>query len=146
MEDRMAHILIVEDDMLIARLITFRLQHIGHVVTWIADGNKALSHARVARPDLILLDVRLPGMDGLTLLHHFKHNPTLCEIPVLMLTAQSDGRSVLAGIDRGADAYLTKPFSFAELTQRIEACLERHAAWASQAAPDGDSVNAAILR
>jgi DNA-binding response OmpR family regulator len=66
-------------------------------------------------------------MNGFAVLQHLKQNPMTHEIPVLMLTAQTDGRSVLTGIDRGADAYLTKPIDFPDLIQRIERCLGRRA-------------------
>jgi DNA-binding response OmpR family regulator len=123
----MAHLLIVEDDVLIAKLLRTRLEHRGHTISWVGDGNQALARAVVVVPDLILLDVTLPGMDGFALLDHLKHNPTTHDIPVLMLTAQTDGRSVIAGIDGGADAYLTKPIDFPGLVGRVEACLTRRA-------------------
>src|SRR5689334_19440705 len=99
----MAHILIVEDDAYIAKLLTFRLEHSGHSIVWVSDGNQAIARARTAAPHLILLDVTLPGMDGFQVLKHLKHNPQTNDIPVMMLTAQTDGRAVLMGIDSGAD-------------------------------------------
>jgi len=124
----MAHILIVEDDAYIAKLLGVRLEHSGHSIIWASDGNQAIARARTHAPDLILLDVTLPGMDGLTVLKHLKQNQATHHIPVMMLTAQTDGISVLTGMDSGADAYLTKPFDFADLLRRIEACLTRRAA------------------
>ncbi len=124
----MAHILIVEDDAYIAKLLGVRLEHNGHSIIWASDGNQAIARARTHAPDLILLDVTLPGMDGLTVLKHLKQNQATHHIPVMMLTAQTDGSSVLTGMDSGADAYLTKPFDFPDLLRRIEACLTRRAA------------------
>jgi DNA-binding response OmpR family regulator len=128
MEAGMAYILVVEDDAYIAKLLSVRLTHSGHSIIEARDGNQALARARSHAPDLILLDVTLPAMNGFAVLQHLKQNPTTHEIPVLMLTAQTDGRSVLTGIDRGADAYLTKPIDFPDLIQRIERCLSRRAA------------------
>jgi DNA-binding response OmpR family regulator len=117
---------------LIAKLLRTRLEYRGHTISWVADGNQALARAVVVAPDLILLDVTLPGMNRLALLHHLKHNPVTHAIPVLILTAQVDGRSVIAGIDGGADANLSKPIDFPGLMGRVEACLTRRAERACQ--------------
>jgi DNA-binding response OmpR family regulator len=127
----MAHILIIEDDMYIAKLLSVRLEHRGHTVVWAHDGNQAIARARCHLPDLVLLDVTLPGMNGFQVLQQLKQNPCTHDIPVIMLTAQTDGASVLNGLDRGAEAYLTKPIDFPEVLRRIEACLTRRAALAS---------------
>jgi DNA-binding response OmpR family regulator len=119
----MAHILIVEDDTFIAKLLSVRLERSGHSVIWASDGNEALTHAHACMPDLIVLDIMLPGMDGFQVLRRLKQHPTTHTIPVMMLTARTDGQSVLTGIDRGAVAYLTKPIDFPDLIQRIERCL-----------------------
>ena len=123
----MAHILIIEDDALIAKLLRTRLEHRGYIVSWVSDGNQALARALVVVPDVILLDVTLPGMNGFALLHHLKHHRVTHAIPILMVTAQVDGRSVIAGIDGGADAYLSKPIDFSGLVSRVEACLTHRA-------------------
>jgi DNA-binding response OmpR family regulator len=126
----MAHILIIEDDAFMAKLLSVGLERNGHSVTCANDGNQGIARARTHMPDLILLDVMLPGMNGFGVLQHLKRNPTTHAIPVMMLTAQTDGRSVLKGIDDGADAYLSKPVDFLDLIQRIERCLTRRAALA----------------
>ena len=123
----MAHLLLVEDDIRIAQLLRIRLEHRGHRVSCVADGNQALARAIIALPDLILLDLCLPGMHGLTVLQQLKHHPTTHAIPILLLTAQTDSASVIAGLDGGADAYLTKPIDFAALLSRVEFWLTRHA-------------------
>ena len=124
----MAHILIVDDDAHIAKLLSVRLERSGHSTIWASDGNQAIARARTHAPDLVLLDVKLPGMDGFAVLKHLKQNPTTRTIPVMMLTAQTDGNSLHTAIDCGAEAYLTKPFDFLDLIQRMERCLTRHAA------------------
>ena len=133
----MAHILIVDDDAYIAKLLSVRLERSGHSTIWASDGNQGIARARAHAPDLILLDVMLPGMDGFAVLKHLKQNPSTRPIPVMMLTAQTDGNSVHKGIDCGAEAYLTKPFDFLDLIQRMERCLTRHAALALQSPFDG---------
>jgi DNA-binding response OmpR family regulator len=123
----MAHLLLIEDDIRIAQLLRIRLEHRGHRVSCVADGNQTLARACIALPDLILLDLCLPGMHGLAVLQQLKHHPTTHAIPVLLLTAQTDGSSVVAGLGGGADAYLTKPIDFAALLSRVEFWLTRHA-------------------
>jgi DNA-binding response OmpR family regulator len=134
----MAHILIIEDDTLTAKLLSVRLEHIGHTILWAHDGNQGISRAHALAPDLILLDVTLPGMNGLEVLKHLKQSRTTHGIPVMMLTAQTDGASVLTGMDRGADAYLTKPFDFQDLLRRIETLLERCQARPKVIVPDAE--------
>src|SRR5207244_3862022 len=97
----MAHILIVDDDAYIAKLLSVRLERSGHSTIWASDGNQALARARAQAPDLILLDVMLPGMNGSAVLKHLKQNQATRAIPVMMLTAQTDGNSVHTGIDGG---------------------------------------------
>jgi DNA-binding response OmpR family regulator len=121
----MAHILIVEDDAMIARILTIGLQRADHTVFLIKDGTEAFAYARDHMPALILLDVLLPGMDGFQILSQLKHHPTTRAIPVFMLTAQSDGASIIAGIDGGAEAYLSKPVDIPDVVRRIGIVLQR---------------------
>jgi DNA-binding response OmpR family regulator len=130
----LTHILIVEDDASIARLLSLSLERSGYSVIWASDGNDGLAQARAARPDLILLDVMMPGMDGFQVLRSLKQQPTTRTIPVIMLTAQSDGRSVLNGIDGGAEAYLSKPIDFSDLIQRIDRWVRHRATLAARPA------------
>jgi DNA-binding response OmpR family regulator len=134
----MANILIVEDDTLTAKLLSIRLEHSGHTILWAHDGNQGISRAHALAPDLILLDVTLPGMNGLEVLKHLKQSRTTHDIPVMMLTAQTDGTSVLTGLDRGADAYLTKPFDFQDLLRRVETLLERSHVCQNVVPPDAE--------
>jgi DNA-binding response OmpR family regulator len=124
----MAHILVIEDDAYTAKLLSMGLERFGHSVICAGDGTEGIARARAHSPDLILLDVMLPHMHGFEVLRHLKQNPMTHAVPVMMLTAQTDGRSVLAGIDRGADAYLSKPIDFPDLLRRIERCLASRAA------------------
>jgi DNA-binding response OmpR family regulator len=121
----MANILIVEDDAMIAKILTIGLQRADHTVSLVQDGAVAFAYARDHTPDLILLDVMLPGINGFQILAQLKHHATTRTIPVFMLTAQSDGASVLAGIDSGADAYLSKPVDIPDIVRRINVVLQR---------------------
>ena len=121
----MAHILIVEDDALIAKILTTGLQRADHTTLLVSDGSEAFAAARDHAPDLILLDVMLPGMNGFQILTQLKHHPTTRTIPVLMLTAQSDGASIMAGIEGGAEAYLSKPVDLPDVVRRIGVVLQR---------------------
>jgi DNA-binding response OmpR family regulator len=131
----MARILVVEDTPLIAKLIRFGLERADHSVLVVEDGTMVLSAAITHRPDLILLDVLLPGADGFAVLKEQKANPTTADIPVFMLTGQSDGRSIMHGLDIGADAYLSKPVDIPDLLKRIAAIAARPRA---HARPPGD--------
>ena len=122
-----AQILIVEDDANIAKLISIRLANVDYATIWAKDGGEALTAARKNLPDLILLDVTLPVMDGFQVLKKLKTDLATKHIPVIMLTARSDGLSVIAGIDSGAEAYLVKPIHFTDLIRRIQNCLAHDA-------------------
>jgi DNA-binding response OmpR family regulator len=115
----MAHILIVEDEANIARLLEVRLQKVGHTTSWVQDSRQTLTTARELVPDLILLDVMMPGMGGLEIAKQLKHDSVTRRIPVIMLTARTEGLAVIAGLDAGANAYLSKPIHFPDLIQRI---------------------------
>jgi len=130
----LSRILIVEDDAFIARLLSMSLERSGYSVIWASEGTDGLAQARAARPDLILLDVMMPGMDGFQVLRSLKQHPTTRTIPVIMLTAQTDGRSVLNGIDGGAEAYLSKPIDFSDVIHRIARCLTHRATLAARPA------------
>jgi DNA-binding response OmpR family regulator len=121
----MAHILIVEDEPFLARLLAIGLQRVGHTTMVEHDGSEVFARARDQAPDLILLDVMLPGMDGFQVLKQLKRHPATHHIPVLMLTGRSDGHSVIAGLDGGADAYLSKPIDLSDLFKRIPTVLTR---------------------
>ena len=121
----MGHILIVEDDAMIAKILTIGLQRADHSILVVSNGSEAFAAARDNAPDLIVLDVMLPGMDGFQILRQLKHHPATHAIPVLMLTSQSDGASIMAGIEGGAEAYLSKPIDLPDVVRRIDVVLHR---------------------
>lgn len=121
----MARILVVEDNPLIAKLVCLGLENSGHAVLVVDDGNAAVQAACEYQPDLILLDVLLPGASGFAVLKELKADLATEAIPVFMLTGQSDGPSILKGLNSGADAYLSKPIDMADLLIRIAAVVAR---------------------
>lgn len=118
----MARILIVEDEEKIARFVTLELEHEGYQVEHAADGRTAVDLALERNYDLILLDVLLPQLNGMEVLRRVrKHN----DVPVIMVTARDAVMDKVAGLDAGADDYLTKPFAIEELFARIRVALKR---------------------
>jgi DNA-binding response OmpR family regulator len=122
----MAHILLVEDEADIVRLISIRLERLGHTINSADNGVAALDMAREIMPDLILLDVMLPVLNGFQVLQRLKADSATAAIPVLMLTARGHESDIVAGLEGGADDYLIKPFSFPELIARVSTALARH--------------------
>ena len=120
-------VLIVEDEPSIAELIAVNLRHNGFAPTWAEDGVAAQRELDAVLPDVILLDWMLPGQSGLALARHWRKQPRSKTIPILMLTARGDEPDKVAGLDAGADDYITKPFSTQELLARIRAVLRRRA-------------------
>ena len=121
----MARIVVVEDNPDIAELITHYLQRAGHVTDHLASGGEVLRHARASAPDLIVLDVMLPGMDGLEVCQGLRSDPATAAIPIIMLTARGEEPDRVRGLELGADDYVTKPFSPKELVARVKALLRR---------------------
>jgi DNA-binding response OmpR family regulator len=121
----MSQILIVEDDNDIAQLIAHYLQKAGHTVEMVASGTTAVARAKGAPPDLIVLDLMLPGMDGLLVCQALRADPATALVPIIMLTARAEESERIAGLELGADDYVTKPFSPGELTARVAALLRR---------------------
>jgi DNA-binding response OmpR family regulator len=115
-------ILVVEDEMKIARLVRDYLQHAGFDVLVAGDGEAALSSARGSRPDLVVLDLGLPGRDGLDVTRELRRSSN---VPIVMLTARGDEADRVVGLELGADDYVVKPFSPRELVARIRAVLRR---------------------
>ena len=126
----MSRILIVEDDQRIADLICLYLQREGHEVIIANDGREGLRRFGADAPDLVLLDLMLPGIHGRDVCRAIR---TRSAVPVLMLTALDDERDVVAGLDIGADDYITKPFKPRELVARVRAALRRSGATTSVA-------------
>ena len=124
---KLAKILVVEDEPAIAELIAVNLRHNGFSATTVSDGLQAEKELDVSLPDLILLDWMLPGRSGLELAKTWRRDPRTEKTPILMLTARGDEIDKIAGLDAGADDYITKPFSTQELLARIRAVLRRRA-------------------
>ncbi len=118
-------ILIVEDEPAIAELIAINLKHNGFAPVWVGDGVAAQRELEAELPDVILLDWMLPGQSGLSLARKWRANPLSQAVPIILLTAKSDEPDKIAGLDAGADDYITKPFSTKELLARIRAVLRR---------------------
>jgi two-component system, OmpR family, alkaline phosphatase synthesis response regulator PhoP len=121
----MQTILVVEDEMKIARLVRDYLEHAGFEVVVTGDGESALASARGARPDLVVLDLGLPGADGLDIARELRPRSA---VPIVMLTARGDETDRIVGLELGADDYVVKPFSPKELVARVRAVLRRSAA------------------
>lgn len=119
------HILIVEDEEDILELIKYNLAKEGYRVTSAATGEEAIKLAESAPPDLILLDLMLPGADGFEVCRRLGNNPKTQQIPIVMLTAKGEEADIVTGLELGADDYITKPFSPKVLIARIRAVLRR---------------------
>jgi two-component system phosphate regulon response regulator PhoB len=123
----MGTVLVVEDESAIGELIRLHLRHAGFEVTLAADAEQAQAAVDRVLPDLVLLDWMLPGQSGLQLARRWRNEARTRELPLIMLTARADEADKVAGLDVGADDYLTKPFSPKELMARIRAVLRRRA-------------------
>jgi len=121
----MSQILVVEDDPDIAELIRHYLEKSGHAVQVLGSGGAVLAKVRGERPDLIVLDLMLPGLDGLMVCQALRSDPLTAAIPIIMVTARGDEADRIAGLELGADDYVTKPFSAKELAARVSALLRR---------------------
>lgn len=120
-----ARILVVEDDHLIARIVTHRLEKAGHHLTHLPDGGTVLAQVARERPDLIILDIKMPEVDGLEVLRRLRADAATRSLPVILLTALGDEADVVRGFGLGADDYLVKPFSPTELAVRVDRLLHR---------------------
>src|SRR5574339_852352 len=118
----MTKILVVDDEPSVTNLVSAYLKAEGYEVFTAADGNAGLKAARAFKPDLIILDLMLPGMDGIELLARLRRES---DVYVIMLTARTDETDKIVGLSVGADDYVTKPFSPRELTARVKAALRR---------------------
>ena len=118
----MAKILVIDDETSIVNLVMAYLKPEGYEVYTAVDGNSGLKAARAFKPDLIILDIMLPGMDGIELLSHLRRES---DVYVIMLTAKTEEIDKIVGLSVGADDYVTKPFSPRELVARVKAALRR---------------------
>ena len=128
----MSRILVIEDEAAIREMVRFTLSRAGFELVEAADGAQARERLAEGDVDLVLLDWMLPGESGLDLLALLKGSPATARVPVIMLTARAESSDKVVGLEAGADDYVTKPFSPAELTARIRAVLRR----AGEALPD----------
>jgi DNA-binding response OmpR family regulator len=131
----MARVLVVEDEAPIRELVSLHLGLEGLECTAVADGREALERVASERFDLIVLDLMLPGVDGISVCRAARGSPVNADVPILILTARREEADKVVGLESGADDYLTKPFGVRELVARARALLRR---WQrAQAAPDG---------
>jgi DNA-binding response OmpR family regulator len=129
----MARILVVEDEVALSNLVRSHLEKEGHSVQQAFDGKQAVAAADLARPDLVVLDWLLPGMDGLSVCRELRRKHLM---PIIMLTARSEVADRVSGLQVGADDYLGKPFSIVELSARISSLLRRVALDSAASSPD----------
>jgi DNA-binding response OmpR family regulator len=121
----MTAILIADDDEDIRDLVAFKLEAAGFDVTAVDNGLAALSEARVSPPDLVVLDVMMPGLSGIDVCRALRAERTTAHLPIILLTARAQEGDVQVGFGAGADDYVVKPFSPKELVSRVEAVLAR---------------------
>ena len=126
-------ILVVEDEADIAELIRYNLDKEGYRVAWAETGEQALTAAREQRPDLVLLDLMLPGLDGLEVCRRLSVDDQTKAIPIIMVTARGEEADIVTGLELGAADYVTKPFSPRILTARVRSVMRRRAPAAGQA-------------
>ena len=137
----MRKILVVDDEALLVKGIRFNLQNDGYEVITGCDGVEAVELAQSHSPDLIVLDVMMPRMDGLTACSKIRE---FSDVPIILLTAKTTDMDKLLGFDQGADDYLTKPFNILELKARIRAMLRRSGGAAPKEAPKNELVGGPI--
>ena len=118
-------ILVVDDEEEILELLQYVLSKNGYAVTTVTSGEEAISMVRMMRPDLVLLDLMLPGVNGLDVCKILKHDPDTAGISIIMLTAKGEEIDIVTGLELGADDYITKPFSPRVLLARVRAELRR---------------------
>ena len=121
----MAKIVVADDDADIRDLVVFKLQHSGHDIVGVGDGAAAVAACQLDIPDLVILDVMMPGMSGLEACRAMRADPALAGVPVILLTARAQEADIENGFSVGADDYVVKPFSPRELAARVDAVLER---------------------
>ena len=116
-------VMVIEDEKEIRDLVRYNLERAGYKVAAVADGDQGLERLFASRPDALVLDLMLPGRNGLEILREVRSEPTTRDLPVIVLTARAAEMDKLLGFEHGADDYLTKPFSPRELVARVEALL-----------------------
>jgi DNA-binding response OmpR family regulator len=119
--------MVVDDDENIVEVVSRALQRQGHAITAAYDGTEAVELLQRQKPDLVILDIIMPHMNGLKVCQYMRRNPTLASVPIIFLTVRERVEDKLVGLEAGADDYLSKPFSIAELELRVKALLRRAA-------------------
>jgi two-component system alkaline phosphatase synthesis response regulator PhoP len=120
-----ARILVVDDEHDLLELVRYNLAREGYRVSCVDSGEKALEEIRTKSPDLVILDIMLPGVDGLDVCRSVKSSPATAHVPILMLSAKSEDSDMVTGLELGADDYLTKPFSPRVLVARVKTILRK---------------------
>jgi DNA-binding response OmpR family regulator len=123
----MAKIVVADDDVDVRMLVTLKLELSGHQVVGVDNGADAVHACRETRPDLVVLDLMMPGMSGLDACQAIRADPEMAATSIILLTARAQETDVDAGLARGADAYVTKPFSPRELASRVDSLLAAQA-------------------
>ncbi len=139
-------VLVVDDEENIIDFVRLGLRYEGFHVESAADGEQGVTLAQRINPELIILDVMLPGIDGVEVCKRLRSNPTTRDIPILMLTARDEVHDRIIGLDAGADDYLTKPFNFDELLARMRAILRRQNRSKGTQATEAGGDNSQILQ
>lgn len=119
----MATIVVIEDDPYILKLISQTLQKAGYEVVTATDGSDGLRKVKETAPQLVVLDVSLPGLDGYQVCHYLRSEPATVDLPIIMVTAMSRPSDQRRGFETGADDYLSKPFILSELVTRVQSLL-----------------------
>lgn len=141
MEKGEIHILVVEDESDIRTLLLHHLRKDGYSAAGAPDGESGLKQAEERSPHLVVLDLMLPGMDGMAVCRRIRRNPNLRNTPILMLTARGEEEDMVSGLEAGADDYMAKPFSNRVLLARVRSLLRRSGVFAGE---DGDGASLAL--
>ncbi len=142
----MPTVLVVEDEDTLRETLAFNLQEENYKVLVASDGEAGLELIRSRRPDLVVLDIMLPRLDGLAVCRIARKDPDTAHIPIIMLTARGTEGDKMVGLDSGADDYITKPFGLGEFLARVRAVLRRSAAAGGPTLPAGQVIEAGSLR
>jgi DNA-binding response OmpR family regulator len=137
-------ILIVDDDPLLLRLVGYILEKEGYEIVTAMDGQEALKKVETENPDLVLLDVMLPGINGIEVCRQLRSQPATAALPIVMLSARSKVSDRLAGLEAGANEYIAKPFDASEMAACIAALLDRTRLWRHYGSVANCSVSPAL--
>lgn len=138
-------LLLVDDEMAIINVIRLGMEHAGFLVNCASEGYQALDMAQRLKPDIVILDVMLPDLDGFEVCRRLRENQATTNIPILMLTAKDDVKDRVQGLNIGADDYVTKPFNLVELVARVRALLRRQQRVVETGGPGGRVLTVADL-